>query len=82
MPLNIILSLTTLVALHGASALKVLTIMALNFLIPTAFKGSLLTPILTWVFNGIVLFMNVTFQGYLFEDVFPPLAFLVRSLNM
>jgi hypothetical protein len=82
MPLNIILSLTTLVALHGASALKVLMIMGLNFFIPKAFKGSLVTPILTWVFNGFVLFMNVTFHGYPFEDVFPPLAFLVRSPNM
>ena len=67
-----------LVALHGSSAVKIFLIMVVNYAIPRTFKGSVVTPILTWVFNIFVLFMNVLYHGYPFEDVFPPLAFLVR----
>lgn len=77
-PFNAVLSTAMLVALHGSSAIKVFLIMVVNYAIPTAFKGSIMTPILTWTFNIFVLFMNVLYHGYPFEDVFPPLAFLVR----
>ena len=77
LPFNAFLSIVMLVALHGIGALKVFLIMVLNFAIPTYFKGSFLTPIITWIFNGVVLFTNALYHGYPFEDLFPPLAFLV-----
>ncbi|KAF9525815.1 MBOAT, membrane-bound O-acyltransferase family-domain-containing protein [Crepidotus variabilis] len=75
-PLNVVLSLATVVALHGFSAIKILAIICINFFIARLLKGSIFTPILTWIFNGAVLFTTEMYQGYPFEAVFPALGSL------
>jgi len=78
-PTNAIWSLVLVFILHGASALKVLTILGLNYAIAKQCRGSKLGPILTWVFNGAVMFANEIYHGYRFAHLSPGLEFLVRS---
>jgi hypothetical protein len=66
------------IALHGSSSLKILAIISLNFVIAKRCRASLLGPLLTWLFNGLVLFSNEFYHGYKFE-VLPGLAALVSS---
>jgi hypothetical protein len=66
-----------LLALHGASILKILLILSFNFAIAKCCGGSRLGPILTWVFNGAVLFANERHSGYLFHSIHPSLGSLV-----
>ncbi|KAF8151046.1 MBOAT, membrane-bound O-acyltransferase family-domain-containing protein [Crassisporium funariophilum] len=76
MPTNVILSLVTIVALHGASSVKILIIMAINFMIATKCRGAWFGPVLTWGFNGMVLFCNETYHGYRFGAIFSSLEYL------
>jgi len=68
------------IALHGSSSLKIFAIISLNFIIAKKCRASLLGPLLTWLFNGLVLFSNELYHGYKFE-VLPGLAALV-SFNV
>lgn len=81
MPFNMILSIIVLVALHGTSALKIALILTINFVIAKSCRESLLGPVLTWVFNGFVMFMNEIYRGYKFAFISPVLAGLVCFLN-
>ncbi|KAF9048876.1 MBOAT, membrane-bound O-acyltransferase family-domain-containing protein [Panaeolus papilionaceus] len=74
MPFNMILSIIVLVALHGTSALKIALILTINFVIAKSCRESLLGPVLTWVFNGFVMFMNEIYRGYKFASISPVLA--------
>ena len=67
-----------LLVLHGASAFKIIIIMTLNYGIAKISGGSRATPVLTWVFNGLVLFANEKNAGYHFTNLHPALEFLVR----
>jgi hypothetical protein len=69
-----------LLVLHGASMLKIAIIMVVNYIIAKACGGWKVGPVLTWVFNGLVLFANEKNAGYLFSSVHPELEFLVREL--
>ncbi|KAF9554748.1 MBOAT-domain-containing protein [Agrocybe pediades] len=73
---NVVLSLIMVVALHGSSSVKILLIMAANYTIATKTAGSKLGPLLTWAFNGAVLFANEIYQGYSFGSILPILSFL------
>ena len=53
-----------LVALHGISTIKILLIIGVNFIITRCFRGSVLSPVATWIFNVAVLFVNELYQGY------------------
>jgi len=75
-PANVVLSIVMVVALHGSSSLKILAIISLNFIIAKKCKASFLGPLLTWLFNGMVLFSNELYHGYQFE-VLPGLSALV-----
>ncbi len=57
-----------LLALHGISALKILTILYINFHIATSLPRKSV-PAATWIFNVAVLFTNDIFHGYRFGDV-------------
>ncbi|KAF7301983.1 hypothetical protein MIND_00764400 [Mycena indigotica] len=73
---NFFAALVMVAALHGTSALKILPILGGNYLITKAFGGSKSGPILSWMYNLVVLFMNDWFRGYKFGKIVGALAFL------
>ncbi|KAJ3511368.1 hypothetical protein NLJ89_g4139 [Agrocybe chaxingu] len=75
-PANVVISLAVVIALHGASSLKILFIIIINFLIATKCGSSQIGPLLTWVFNGLVLFLNEKYHGYFFGSLSQSLEFL------
>ncbi|KAI1346144.1 MBOAT, membrane-bound O-acyltransferase family-domain-containing protein [Xylaria sp. FL0043] len=69
-----------LVALHGVSVVKILTILYLNYQVATTLPRKSV-PIATWVFNIGILFANELGKGYKFKDIASLLlAFLSGSL--
>jgi hypothetical protein len=66
-----------IVALHGSSSLKILLILAMNYLIASKFGGSRIAVLLTWGFNALVLFTNEIYHGYSFGAILPGLSMLV-----
>ncbi|KAI1138238.1 MBOAT-domain-containing protein [Hypoxylon sp. FL0543] len=61
-------ALLYLVALHGVSALKILTILYLNYQVATTLPRKYI-PVATWVFNIGTLFANELCKGYKFGDI-------------
>ena len=55
-----------LIALHGISTIKIMLIIGVNFIITRCFRGSITSPVATWIFNVAVLFVNEMYQGYHF----------------
>lgn len=78
LPFYVILSLLMLAILHGASILKVVCILSINYAIAKATGGTRLAIPATWVFNGAVLLANEWYEGYTFATIHSGLAFLVR----
>lgn len=68
-----------LFGLHGASALKILIIISINYLISRHTGGRTIGPLFLWIFNTLVLFANETFSGYRFASLHTSLEFLVGS---
>jgi hypothetical protein len=58
-----------LFVLHGVSTVKVLTILYINYLIPTRLPKQYV-PIATWVFNIGIMFANELCRGYMFANIF------------
>ena len=71
-----------LIGLHGASALKVLAILAANYWIGKATAGSVVGPVVSWAFNLGVLIVNELADGYKFAALHPSLEYLVRFLML
>ena len=67
-----------LFGLHGTSALKILIIISINYLISRYAGGSVVSPPFLWVFNALVLFANETYSGYRFASLHSSLEFMVR----
>ncbi|KAI0636277.1 MBOAT-domain-containing protein [Trametes polyzona] len=65
-PFLVTFSTAMLFGLHGMSALKVFVILAINYALGKAAAGSKTNPILTWIFNGVVLFAIERNSGYKF----------------
>ncbi len=78
LPFYILSSLLMLAILHGASILKVVCILSINFAIAKATGGTRFAIPATWIFNGGVLLANEWYEGYTFETLHSGLAFLVR----
>jgi len=76
-PFYIIFSLLMLVILHGASIIKVLLILSVNYGLAKATGGTRLAIPATWLFNSGVLLANKWYEGYLFGALHPGLTFLV-----
>lgn len=68
-----------LIGLHGASALKIFIILAVNYSIAKLSAGSRAGPIITWIFNFLILFANERYEGYLFSSLHPDFASLVSE---
>ncbi|THV05151.1 MBOAT-domain-containing protein [Dendrothele bispora CBS 962.96] len=73
---NVFFSILFLFGLHGASVIKVIVILLLNYYIAKTCRSSKLAPILTWLFNIGILFLNDRYNGYRFSDLTPSLAML------
>ncbi|ORZ20810.1 MBOAT, membrane-bound O-acyltransferase family-domain-containing protein [Absidia repens] len=69
-------SLAIIAALHGTSALKILIIISTSYCIGRLTGGSKLNPLLSWVFNLGVLFLNEANNGYSFGTLHPAIAWL------
>ncbi|KAI0353656.1 MBOAT-domain-containing protein [Trametes cingulata] len=55
--------------LHGTSAVKVLLILSINYAIAKSAAGSKANPVLTWVFDGLVLFAIERHSGFRFSTI-------------
>jgi len=74
MPFQLVLSLAFVIGLHGTSALKVLTIIMLNYYISRLPSRTGIAA--TWAFNILVLVLNEQYRGYSFGAISPALAYL------
>lgn len=81
-PFYILFSLLMLTILHGASILKVLLILAVNYVLCKVTGGTRLAIPATWLFNGGVLLANKWYEGYAFADVHPGFEFLVSRRHL
>lgn len=81
LPFYILFSLLMLVILHGASILKILLILSVNYALAKASGGTRLAILATWLFNGGVLFANGWYEGYAFASLHPGFAFLVGPVS-
>lgn len=68
---DVLFAVVFLTCLHSVSILKILVILAANYLISFFHPDSVFNPILTWVFNIGVLFANEYFEGYHFRLILP-----------
>lgn len=71
-----------LIGLHGASALKVLAILAANYWIGKTTAGTAVGPVVNWAFNLGILIVNELADGYKFAALHPSLGYLVRILML
>lgn len=75
-PFRLALSLGMVFVLHGTSTFKILLILSANYYLARTCRGSPLGPILTWVFNAAVLFLNDYYNGYRYGEILPSLHIL------
>ncbi|KAI9354740.1 MBOAT, membrane-bound O-acyltransferase family-domain-containing protein [Pilaira anomala] len=67
---SLLTSLVVLVIFHGSSSLKYLFIISISYTIGRRTRGTKWNPILTWLFNLAILFLNEHYSGYRFADMF------------
>ncbi|KAF9194850.1 glycerol transporter [Haplosporangium sp. Z 767] len=75
-------SLLYLYVMHGNSILKIAVIVSINYLIAKSGRDKRWMPIVTWLFNLGVLFMNEAYRGYNFADLHESLAWLDDNRGM
>ncbi|KAI8879539.1 putative GUP1-Multimembrane-spanning protein essential for proton symport of glycerol [Backusella circina FSU 941] len=63
----LVASVLFVIGLHGTSFIKMMVILTINYWIGKL--GGSFNPVLTWVFNLIVLFMNEHYEGYKFASI-------------
>lgn len=69
-----------LLALHGASAIKILLILYINYTLATRLNKDYV-PIATWIFNIGILFANELGKGYPYETIAGSISPWPESLN-
>lgn len=79
-PFTLLFAILYLIGLHGTSVLKIFIILTANYCIGKSFARSRAGPIITWIFNFLILFANERNEGYLFSSLHPDLAPLVSEL--
>ncbi|KAG2101567.1 MBOAT, membrane-bound O-acyltransferase family-domain-containing protein [Suillus discolor] len=75
-PFFLVFSVLYLTGLHGTSVFKIIIILTANYWIAKTSKGSRMGPLLTWVFNVLILFANETHGGYRYASFHPSLKVL------
>jgi len=73
---SLVFSTIFLSVLYGTSLIKILFFLSINYYIAKHFGKSKLNPILTWILNISLLFLNDYFQGYKFSAIWSGLKFL------
>jgi len=73
---SLVFSTIFLAVLYGTSLIKILILLSINYYIAKRFGKSKMNPILTWVFNILILFLNEYFKGYKFSALWSGLKFL------
>ena len=76
-PSYLILSLTMFTIIRGASYVKALILLTVNYALAKATGGICLTVPVTWIFNGCVLPANEWYENYAFANLHSGFAFLV-----
>lgn len=71
-----VFSILMITALHGTSAIKIILILLANYHLGKACKEHSAAPVLTWILNGAVLYMNEIHSGYKFGDLHESLGVL------
>lgn len=80
-PFLVTFSILMLLGLHGTSIIKIFAILGINYAIAKYGRGEKWNPLVTWVFNGAVLFANERNSGYRFASIHPALELLVRVVS-
>jgi len=75
-PFILSFAILMLLGLHGPSVLKILAILTINYGIAKTCASSRLGPVLTWIFNMLVLFAIERNDGYRFASLHPYLDVL------
>ncbi|KAF0433891.1 MBOAT-domain-containing protein [Gigaspora margarita] len=75
-------SIIFLYVMFGNNIIKILMILSTNYLIPKVFEGSIANPIITWIFNLGILFLNETYGNYKFGDLNENLSFLDNNRGL
>ncbi|KAI9460293.1 MBOAT, membrane-bound O-acyltransferase family-domain-containing protein [Boletus coccyginus] len=73
-PFTNLFAILYLIGLHGTSILKIFIILTANYHVGKSFARSRAGPIITWIFNFLILFANERNEGYLFSSLHPGLA--------
>ncbi|KAI7831233.1 MBOAT, membrane-bound O-acyltransferase family-domain-containing protein [Gamsiella multidivaricata] len=68
--------------MYGNSILKIGAIVTTNYAIAKLGGSSRMMPVLTWIFNLAILFLNETHQGYQFASLHESLAWLDGNTGM
>lgn len=76
-PFLVYFSVIMLIGLHGTSIIKIFVILGINYAIAKDGRERKWTPLVTWAFNGAVLFMNEWNSGYRFASIHPSFGTLV-----
>lgn len=75
-PFFLLFSALYLTGLHGTSIFKILFILTANYWIAKTSRGSRMGPLLTWIFNVLILFANEIYSGYRYASFHPSLEVL------
>ncbi|KIK69770.1 hypothetical protein GYMLUDRAFT_34163 [Collybiopsis luxurians FD-317 M1] len=73
---HVVFSILFLLGLHGSSTLKVIAVISMNYCVAKISKSWKFAPVVTWVFNVGILFLNDRYNGYRFGDISSSLEFL------
>ncbi|ORX46681.1 MBOAT-domain-containing protein [Piromyces finnis] len=73
---SLVFSSIFLGVLYGTSLIKILFLLSVNYFIAKRFGKTKLNPILTWVLNISLLFLNDYYKGYNFGSIWSALSFL------
>lgn len=75
---DLFFALCFLIGVHGFNTLKIMVILSLNYAIAKKLGGAKVVPLVTWIFNVGVLFLNEWYDGYRFGHIHPLLSPLVH----
>ncbi|OUM60319.1 hypothetical protein PIROE2DRAFT_13936, partial [Piromyces sp. E2] len=73
---SLVFSSIFLGVLYGTSLIKILILLSINYFIAKRFGKTKLNPILTWILNISLLFLNDYYRGYKFGSIWSALSFL------
>lgn len=77
---DLVFAFCFLVGVHGTNTIKIFIILFLNYTIAKNLGGSKIMPLVTWLFNIGVLFLNEWYDGYQFRHIHDLAAPLVLPL--